>query len=489
MTTTGTTSLEEELAAQQQWVPHAPSVDQRPFLRLVRGEFLTHEEQRAHQDNLLSKILQFAVTHVAHYRHVFHTLSLVPGDISSPGELTRLPVLRKPDMIDRLDDFTSKWLPPGEEPSILFRSTGTTGKPIEIHMSRSAARMFGILWARQARWFRFDPAGTFVKIRTPATVPRQADGSPLPTGSVLKGDKWLYIGRFFVTGPEVTFSTANPVEWQLERIRQIRPDYILSYPGRFEELGLASGDEPPVDSIKSILGIGLCATPSLRERIERVYRVPFHQNYGLNEVGIVAIRCDAGRYHVNSEFCHVEIVDNQGELCAPGESGTLLVTSLRNLAMPLIRYDTGDVAVATDGPCPCGRTLPTFGEILGRFRRYAGLPSGTRSRVNALGDAIREMPPGFALNLRRHQIYQDREDRFEVRLKTAGPMRPEFAARLRESWERVAGNPPRPLTIVEVEGISESPGGKLLDFDSEFYPEHDRATFAHAESLTNRPQH
>jgi phenylacetate-CoA ligase len=39
---------------------------------------------------------------------------------------------------------------------------------------------------------------------------------------------------------------------------------------------------------------------------------------------------------------------------------------LNNLTTPLIRYDTGDLAVIADKPCSCGRTLPTIKNIIGR---------------------------------------------------------------------------------------------------------------------------
>ncbi len=50
----------------------------------------------------------------------------------------------------------------------------------------------------------------------------------------------------------------------------------------------------------------------MRTHIERSFGVPAHQNYGLNEVGLVAARCEAGRYHVHAENCHVEIIGEDG---------------------------------------------------------------------------------------------------------------------------------------------------------------------------------
>jgi phenylacetate-CoA ligase len=46
--------------------------------------------------------------------------------------------------------------------------------------------------------------------------------------------------------------------------------------------------------------------------------------------------------------------------------GHVLVTTLRNTAMPLIRYRTGDLAVRRDEPCICGRTLPMLDRVIGR---------------------------------------------------------------------------------------------------------------------------
>src|SRR5262245_47593027 len=109
----------------------------------------------------------------------------------------------------------------------------------------------------------------------------------------------------------------------------------------------------------------------MRRHIEATIGAPVEQGYGLNEIGVVATRCSAGRYHVHIDHCHVEILDDDGEPCPPGESGRLIVTGVRNLAMPLIRYDTGDIATSVPGPCSCGLTLPAFGDLVGRYSRIA----------------------------------------------------------------------------------------------------------------------
>ncbi len=61
----------------------------------------------------------------------------------------------------------------------------------------------------------------------------------------------------------------------------------------------------------------------------------------------------------------IEILDGDTP-CMAGEEGEVVVTELRNLAMPLIRYKLGDFARLSKESCPCGRTLPVLEKIKGR---------------------------------------------------------------------------------------------------------------------------
>jgi phenylacetate-CoA ligase len=60
------------------------------------------------------------------------------------------------------------------------------------------------------------------------------------------------------------------------------------------------------------------------------------------------------------------VVDKNGEPCEPGERGELVITSLTNYSMPLIRYKIGDMGILSDSNCSCGRGLPMLEKIEGR---------------------------------------------------------------------------------------------------------------------------
>jgi phenylacetate-coenzyme A ligase PaaK-like adenylate-forming protein len=88
-------------------------------------------------------------------------------------------------------------------------------------------------------------------------------------------------------------------------------------------------------------------------------------NYGSTE-GFIAWQCPACSYHINAEHVAVEIVDERGIPVGPGQMGRILITTLENRLMPLVRYEIGDYAIASNDLCSCGRTLPVLGKVIGR---------------------------------------------------------------------------------------------------------------------------
>jgi phenylacetate-CoA ligase len=128
---------------------------------------------------------------------------------------------------------------------------------------------------------------------------------------------------------------------------------------------LEQGD--PLRAVASWSG-GNTLYPTYREAIESAFACRLHTRYSCEEVGSIAFECpEAGALHVAAESAIVEVVREDGTPADPGELGRVLVTGLRNRAMPIVRYELGDRVVAPDDtPCPCGRSLPLLGELVGR---------------------------------------------------------------------------------------------------------------------------
>jgi phenylacetate-CoA ligase len=210
--------------------------------------------------------------------------------------------------------------------------------------------MFSILAQRGHRWFRFDPMGALAFIRLADQLPTKRGQGANPHAATLRLNRWRYAGMYFETGPWLGFNVTNPVEEQIDWLARERPRNLATYSESLEHLCMATGGVTPADSIEATLAISEQLTPSMRQHVERTFAAPVSQFYGLNEIGLVAVRCTAGRYHVHTEHCFVEVVDDNGQPAAPGSRGRIAVTALNNLAMPLLRYDTDDMAEAVDGP-------------------------------------------------------------------------------------------------------------------------------------------
>ena len=463
---TTTRALEFEVQRQWRLRPHYSHVQW--FDALIDREFVSVEQQCELQQRDLQRIVTFAVSNVAYYHNLFARRRLKPTDIQTVDDLAKLPLLSQSALLEHAQQLQAVTLPSGERIIGRTLSSGTTGRPKQVLMTATSNLMFSVLAQRQYRIYRFDPLSTFAKIRWAHRLVQRADGTQNPDGETVRIPAWRYVGQFFETGPEVGFNVTNSVEQQIDWLQNQPPQYLQSYAGTLEHLALACDGHWPVESLKAVQAISEQLTPQMRSRIESTLGVPVQQNYGLNEIGMVAVRCPAGRYHTHTEHCLVEIVDDEGQPCVPGERGRIVVTGLRNLAMPLLRYDTDDTAIAYETPCPCGRTLPSFGHIAGRYRRYSYLPAGTVEQMDVIHTALETVPAALIQNLRQYQLHQYRDHRFELRLLAAKPMPQAFKDFIQT---QVAANEAEiSLEIVEVNEIARSTGGKFQYVTSDFFP-------------------
>jgi phenylacetate-CoA ligase len=71
--------------------------------------------------------------------------------------------------------------------------------------------------------------------------------------------------------------------------------------------------------------------------------------------------------HYWADYYILEILDPETLKPVPeGETGEMVVTTLRKEAAPLIRYRTRDLTKLIPGQCPCGSILPRHDRLLGR---------------------------------------------------------------------------------------------------------------------------
>ena len=106
----------------------------------------------------------------------------------------------------------------------------------------------------------------------------------------------------------------------------------------------------------------------LRTKTREAFGARILNRYSTEEFGYLAIQCsEHDHLHALQFHNFIEIVDDDGNPCEVGEIGRVLVTSLTNPGMPLIRYELGDYA-SWQEPCPSGLGLPVLNTEITRIR-------------------------------------------------------------------------------------------------------------------------
>src|SRR5262249_49778812 len=91
-----------------------------------------------------------------------------------------------------------------------------------------------------------------------------------------------------------------------------------------------------------------------KDAAHRQFAGPIVEAYGLTETGLVASDCPCGEgYRVDPDVI-VEVLDDDNRPVRSGAIGQIVVTSLRNRVLPLVRYATGDLAQAPGERARCG---------------------------------------------------------------------------------------------------------------------------------------
>lgn len=464
--------LTEERAEQARWRPRRREEWMARFADLVEYEFLPEEVQAERISARLRGLVEFAAAEVPYYRDLFARLKLRPADISGPGDLRLLPEMDKAVIRQQGGRLRPPALPAGESMAGSNRSSGSTGAPTVIDRTLKSRFLDILMEQRQLRWYRFDPRQTMAWIRTAVDMPRIPPGRILEIGKTLELPGWPHLEPYFETGPFFGFAAANPLPDQVAWLERVNPTYLRISSSNLEQLAFAFLDRPRLPTLRGLRAASEPLTPGMRRRIETTFGVPVNISLGLNEIGWIATRCSAGRYHAHAEHFLVEIVDAAGKPVPAGEFGRVLITNVGNLAMPLLRYVSDDVAQALAGPCDCGRSLPSFGDIIGRHSQMADLPDGTLALAAVARGAMEGLPRAFARCVREYQLRQDRAGDFDLRLVLAGPMPPGLSEHIAAIWQAASlkkGENRRPaLSIRAVAEIPRAPSGKFFHFVSEF---------------------
>jgi phenylacetate-CoA ligase len=142
-------------------------------------------------------------------------------------------------------------------------------------------------------------------------------------------------------------------------------------------------------ALTGVVALGEALTEPVRDEIEAAFGCPVYARFSARELGVLAHECPVAQtYHLNLSSFVVELLSLDCDAPAPdGHVGRVVVTDMHSHAMPLIRYDTGDLAVRGDG-CACDIPGPTLTSVLGRIVETIHDPQGNPIYPIAVNDAM-----------------------------------------------------------------------------------------------------
>ena len=152
----------------------------------------------------------------------------------------------------------------------------------------------------------------------------------------------------------------------IELIDKFQPDWLYIQPFVLNKLidAYVSLSIIPPKSLRYIESFGEILLDDLKSKARSLFNIPIVNMYGSEEMNGIAYECSWGVMHILDDNVFVEIKHNGNSLIGKGES---IISNLNNYAMPLIRYNQGDIIeIEKSSTCYCGEYSRSVKLIDGR---------------------------------------------------------------------------------------------------------------------------
>ncbi len=430
--------------------------------RLRRAQWLSPEELQARAEDRLACLLRHAAENVPFYRDFYRGRGLAADALCAVSDLAQLPIAGKALYREReMEAFCAENVPAYRR---LERATsGSTGEPFRFCLDRAALPVIFASHILYDSWYDLRPFDRYLRIIAPPAAPSELP-SRTPALFRLRQAVTARLQRFYENRTqrkvwlwEVDAARAEEV-WRM--IEDFKPGFVMAYTSTLAALAdewLRRGlrlSRP----VRGVIVIAETLTPARRRVIEQYFQAPIINRYGLREFGSwSAQNCSHSpdRFHINTELVVCEILRADGSPSAPGETGRVVLTDLWNYARPFIRYETGDLAVASAGACSCGRGFPMLGQIEGRSVECLRTPSGKEISPAILGHYL-FVHGGHLEAVSQYQLMQESAREARLLVVPAQGWTERQRERLQTDMARLLGDE---VTVV-VEAVAQIPPEK-----------------------------
>jgi len=416
--------------------------------RATALEYLSAAERTARTDRALSATLEAAAQRIPAYHHL---RGRIPQRNLPSYLAENVPIIAKPDLQHGRDRYypnagqCQPWWGVG-------KTSGTSGSPLEVFRSLKSMVMEQAILLQHWQWAGFNICDRQVVLRGDLIAPPDRATPPF----------WFHDRA----GHSLIISTRHLQRANIKaiarQIEQFGAQWLRCYPSAGYDLAKLCTDAGIGLRFRGVITGSEPVYPVQRDLIESSFGCRLFAGYGMAERVVYAAQCEHGRVHVNLDYSHVEIVDEDG--WPTDGAGFLVGTTFHNGVMPLLRYRLDDTARWDVVPCPCGRKYPVLAELEGRVEDQL---------VDLRGEPINSAIITFAFkeaqHIRRAQVAQVARDRWEVRIVADGGYSDAVGDKLAADFKNLV-SPHLNITVRLVDYIDNLASGKFKWVTQEWRP-------------------
>ena len=336
------------------------------FARELRqNESLSFEELAELNWQRRRALVAFAFEKIPFYRRKYREAGFEIGDLKTPSDFSRLPVLEKSEIRLHRDELVNPAYSIEKLP--VATTGGSTGIPLQTYLDPGVP-LAVISW-RMLNWWGVEPSDSSAYLYR-----------AVPHG-MKKFVQQLLLYPTYRCWLAANQMTENNMRNFVNAMKRHRVRYLVAYVGA---AGILADYMEKADAhLSDLRAVWTTSSPlpeHTRLRLEKVFGAPVYTQYGSCEFYWLAAECrEKHGMHIGTDIRHIDIVDSQdGTPCRTGEWGDILATDLCNHAFPLIRYRLGDRGRLLSERCRCGLPFPLMDYVRGRVSDNFELPSGIR---------------------------------------------------------------------------------------------------------------
>jgi phenylacetate-CoA ligase len=364
------------------------------YLRdMERRQFWPAEKLAEYQWAAFRKLVAHAIETSPFYRDSFRRAGVSLDDLRTPGDIRWVPTVSKEQIQQHRDEMISSRY--RREELVEDKTGGSTGSPLSFFYdhdrfdSREAATL------RHDRWTGWDIGERRAVL--------WGSGRDIARARAIKARlRSRFVSRTLTLDASAIDDAAMA---QFARsLQRYRPTLLVAYANAIAMFARYVRDEKIRGiTAKGIISSAEVLTPENRELIEATFGCRVFDRYGCREFSVIASECSEHTgMHVNADNLLVETVTDAGPVV--GEDGEIVITDLRNFAMPLIRYRIKDVGRLLPDACGCGRGLPLMRISGGRTSDFLTATNGRKCSALVLAaHAITRIPGIEQVQFVQHQ--------------------------------------------------------------------------------------